>query len=124
GLEPGVLSTLVDRYASVFPYLVLVPNLFGVTSIGVSSRDLAGVLGLHVRQNLLLPANRLVKRVMDLLLLIPAGLVALPIIAIAALGVVLVSPGNPFYAQNREGQGRKRIRVWKLRSMYKNADAL
>lgn len=124
GLDPSVLSTLVDRYASVFPYLVLVPNLFGVTTIGVSARDLAGVLGLHVRQNLLLPTNRLVKRVMDLFLLIPIGLLALPIVAIAAFGVFLASPGNPFYAQEREGQGRKKIRVWKLRSMHKNADGL
>lgn len=122
GLEPKVLATLVNRYAAVFPHLVFVPNLFGVATIGVNARDLAGVMGLHVRQNLLMPTSRIVKRCIDLLLLIPAGVLALPVILIAALGVFIVSPGNPFYSQEREGQGRKTIRIWKLRSMRKNAD--
>lgn len=124
GLEPKVLATLVNRYAAVFPHLVFVPNMFGVATIGVSARDLAGVMGLHVRQNLLMPTSRLVKRAIDLLLLIPAGIVALPMIGIAAIGIIIVSPGSPFYSQQREGQGRKAIRVWKLRSMRKNADDL
>lgn len=124
GLEPKSLAALANRYAAVFPYLVFVPNMFGVATIGVSARDLAGVMGLHVRQNLLMPTSRLVKRGIDLLLLVPAGILALPVIAIAAIGVIIVSPGNPFYSQKREGQGGKTIRVWKLRSMRKNADEL
>lgn len=124
GLEPEVLTTLVNRYAAVFPHLVFVPNMFGVATIGVNARDLAGVMGLHVRQNLLMPTSRLVKRAIDLLLLVPAAVLAPPVIAIAALGVIIVSPGNPFYSQEREGQGRRTIRIWKLRSMHKNADEL
>jgi Undecaprenyl-phosphate galactose phosphotransferase WbaP len=124
GLDPDRLTQLIRRYAGVFPHLVLVPNLFGMTSVGVDGRDLAGVVGLHVRQNLLFPTKRALKRVMDLVLLAPAVLMALPIIALTATAVIVVSPGNPFYAQEREGHGRRKIRVWKLRTMYPNADAL
>lgn len=125
---PGVtaerLQEIVRRYTHVFPYLTFVPNLFGVTSIGLATREFAGVMGIHVRQNLLLPSNRRLKRLMDMLLLLPLSVIALPLIALAALLVMLVSPGNPFYAQQRVGYGGRVFKVWKLRTMHKNADAL
>jgi Undecaprenyl-phosphate galactose phosphotransferase WbaP len=125
---PGVtaerLQEIVRRYTHVFPYLTFVPNLFGLTSVGLATREFAGVLGIHVRQNLLLPSNRRLKRLMDVLLLLPLSVIALPLVALCALLVVLVSPGNPFYAQRRVGYGGRPIRVWKLRTMHKNADAL
>jgi lipopolysaccharide/colanic/teichoic acid biosynthesis glycosyltransferase len=34
----------------------------------------------------------------------------------------LVSPGNPVYGQEREGLDGRRIRIWKLRTMYIDAD--
>lgn len=123
GVDPERLSNVVRRHAHVFPHLVIIPNLFGLTSVGVGTRDLGGFVGLYNKQNLLLPHNRVLKRVMDLLLLVPALLVAAPLIALAALAVVLVSPGNPFYAQRREGHRGKPIAVWKLRTMRSNADA-
>jgi lipopolysaccharide/colanic/teichoic acid biosynthesis glycosyltransferase len=64
------------------------------------------------------------KRSLDLLLLVPALLLALPIIAIAALAIVAVSRGTPFYGQLREGQGGRPITIWKLRTMHLDAEAL
>ena len=123
-VEPGALGRLLQRYAGVFPYLIVVPDLFGLPSLSLSVRDLAGVIGLQVRQNLLLPHNRLLKRCLDVLLILPLALLALPVVALAALWVMAVNPGNPFYAQEREGYGGKKIKVWKLRTMFENADTL
>jgi Undecaprenyl-phosphate galactose phosphotransferase WbaP len=124
GIAPSSLTALVRRYASVFPHLVMVPNLFGMASIGLSTRDLAGIVGLHVRQNLLIERNRVFKCSIDLLLLVPALCLALPLILLGAVAVTVVSPGNPFYSQEREGEGRKRFRVWKLRTMHLDAEGL
>jgi lipopolysaccharide/colanic/teichoic acid biosynthesis glycosyltransferase len=33
-------------------------------------------------------------------------------------------PGSPFYAQEREGRGGRTFRMWKLRTMHHDADAL
>jgi lipopolysaccharide/colanic/teichoic acid biosynthesis glycosyltransferase len=68
--------------------------------------------------------NYAVKRVLDVLLLVPAALFALPLVALGALLVFLMSPGNPFYFQHREGRHGTRIRVWKLRTMFKDAESL
>ena len=57
-------------------------------------------------------------------MLAPAAVVALPVVAITALWVAAVSPGNPFYVQTREGQHGRPIRVWKIRTMHRDAEAL
>lgn len=123
---PGVSSArtaeIIDRFAHPFRYTVIVPNFFDTASIGTTTRDFAGVVGLHYQRNLLLPRNRVLKRILDLVLLVPASLIALPVLALAALSVVLVSPGNPFYGQTREGHRGKEIKVWKLRTMRTDAD--
>ncbi|MGC8876980.1 undecaprenyl-phosphate galactose phosphotransferase WbaP [Thermus sp.] len=106
-----------------FPHVILVPDLFGVQSLWVSTRDLAGVLGLEVRKNLLVGRNRFFKRALDYLLGLPLFLASLPFLAFFALWIKRVSPGPAFYAQEREGYMGRTIRVWKLRTMYPDAEA-
>lgn len=61
---------------------------------------------------------------MDLLLLVPAAVVALPVIFVCTLVIVAVSPGNPFYSQRRIGFRGRPIWVWKLRTMRSESDAI
>ena len=67
---------------------------------------------------------RTVKRAIDLALLVPAVLVAVPLVLLGAIAVMIVSPGSPFFMQRREGLGGRTIEVWKLRTMYHDADRL
>jgi lipopolysaccharide/colanic/teichoic acid biosynthesis glycosyltransferase len=78
-------------------------------------------VGVMVRRHLVRMPQRMLKRAFDLLLVAPAILFAAPIVAIASLAIWRASPGNPFYAQEREGRGGRSIRVWKLRTMFPNA---
>lgn len=64
-----------------------------------------------------------VKRAIDLALLVPGALLALPVLIVAALAVMIVSPGNPFYGQTRVGLYGRRFRVWKLRTMRRDAES-
>ncbi|HTV74562.1 MAG TPA: sugar transferase [Candidatus Acidoferrales bacterium] len=57
------------------------------------------------------------KRCIDLVLATGALLCALPLLAGASLAIVLVSPGSPFFAQERVGHGGRRFRMFKLRTM-------
>src|SRR5690606_11378724 len=123
GVDPAQLASILQRYASVFPHLVMVPNMFGLSSVGVGTRDFAGIVGLYNKQNLLLPHNRILKKMADAALLFPIGLIALPVIALGALALWLVDRGNPFYAQRREGHHGKPVFIWKLRTMRRDADA-
>lgn len=64
------------------------------------------------------------KRLMD----IAAGSLFLvlssPVIALAALAIVLADGGSPFYAQERVGKNGRRFRMYKLRTMVRGAHAM
>ncbi|WP_117237360.1 undecaprenyl-phosphate galactose phosphotransferase WbaP [Thermus sediminis] len=106
-----------------FPHVILIPDLFGLQSLWVSSRDLGGVLGLEVKKNLLLRRNWVLKRLLDYLLGLPLTLLALPVMGLAALWIKRVSPGPAFFTQEREGYQGRTIRILKLRTMYPDAEA-
>jgi Undecaprenyl-phosphate galactose phosphotransferase WbaP len=125
GLERKQLVGLTEMLSQHFRHMILIPNLFGLASLWVTGRDLGGVLGLEVHQNLLVPVNWWIKRGIDLTMTLAVGICSLPILAVAALWIRIVSPGaSPFYCQGREGERRRKIRVWKLRTMYPHAEEL
>src|SRR5262249_9499346 len=63
------------------------------------------------------------KRGIDIALVLAGAVLYLPIVLLAALAVQLVDPGPVFYGACRYGYRGQRIRVWKLRTMYRDADA-
>lgn len=120
GAGPGRLGGLVESLP--VPRVLLVPDLLGIPSLWVSSRDVGGVLALEVRKNLLLRRNLVLKRSLDYMLGVPLFLLSLPLISIFALWIKAVSPGPAFYGQERVGYRGRTIRVWKLRTMYPDAE--
>jgi Undecaprenyl-phosphate galactose phosphotransferase WbaP len=124
GVDHKQLLRILERCGSEFTHIIVIPNLLGVASLWVSTRDLGGVLGLQIRQNLLVPFNRWLKRAIDLCLASVLGLLALPVIALAAIWIKLVSAGSAFYTQQRAGEGGAIIRIRKLRTMYPDSDGM
>ena len=107
-----------------FPKVILIPDLMGLSSLWVSSRDLGGIVGLEIRKNLSERRNWYLKRTVDYLLGVPMFLASLPLLAVFALWIKCVSPKGPvLYRQPRVGFGGRTIEVWKLRTMYPDADA-
>ncbi|MEO1067818.1 MAG: undecaprenyl-phosphate galactose phosphotransferase WbaP, partial [Cyanobacteria bacterium J06638_6] len=87
GVKREKLLKLLEQYGRTFPHLLMIPDLFGVASLWVSSKDLGGVLGLEIRQQLLLPGPRLMKTLLDLGLTVIVGILLLPLLAAIALVV-------------------------------------
>jgi lipopolysaccharide/colanic/teichoic acid biosynthesis glycosyltransferase len=67
---------------------------------------------------------RTIKRVTDVVLGVVLLIVVLPIIAVAAIGIVCVTGGSPFYAQERVGMGGRSFKMYKLRTMVNGAHAM
>lgn len=61
------------------------------------------------------------KRSLDLFVSSVVLLLALPVLLLAALTIVIVSPGSPIFAQERVGENGKRFRMFKLRTMVNGA---
>ncbi len=123
---PGVprdrLLDLIERYGQTFAHLLIIPDLFGFSSLWVDAKDMVGILGLEVRQQLLLPGPRLVKFLIDRLTTLVGGLLVLPTFLLIALLIRIDSPGPVFYRQTRIGQDGMRFKAWKFRSMVQDAD--
>ena len=70
----------------------------------------------------IMSAYRIIKRGIDffisIVLLIPAMLLC----SISALFIILETKGNPLYIQERVGLNGKRFKIYKLRSMYLDAE--
>jgi len=116
------LVWMLDQCSSVFSHVILIPNLFGAASLWVSVRDIGGVLTLELRQNLLIPLNRWIKRGLDIGTAVVVGVLALPLLVVTSLWVKWVSGGSALYWQEREGEDGRSILVPKLRTMYPDAE--
>lgn len=68
------------------------------------------------------PIYELVKRVIEILLVLITAPFWLPIIAITAIIIKLESPGGIFFTQKRVGLGNRDFTVYKLRSMCQDSE--
>ena len=96
GMARSRLTSHLRTWSTIFRNIVIVPDLFGIASLWIETRDLGGVLGLEIRHNLLKPANRWIKRAVDL--------------CVAAFGLVLITPLHPLRgAMDQNGESRARL---------------
>lgn len=103
--------------------LLVPPQLTDVTGSRISWRTIPGLPLLHVEEPELDGARRLVKaafdRVVAMLLLLIASLVLVPL----AVAIRLTSAGPVFFRQERVGRSGETFRIWKLRTMYVDAES-
>ena len=115
-------SWIIDQRQYPFHHLILIPPLEWGYSLGITTHDLEGMLGLGVPQNLLNRWVQWIKRSLDLSIILLGSTVIFPLGLIMALLVRLDSRGPIFYAQERVGVDGKSFKVWKFRTMVNNAE--
>ena len=100
----------------------VVPDLLQFIALRARLEDLDGLPVINVNDVPLQGVNAWVKRALDIALS-AATLVVLAIpMALIALAVRLSSPGPVFYRQERMGLDGRAFTVFKIRSMYENAE--
>ena len=130
GIETAIVTTSACARENVgavlmqlgYRNIIVVPDLGDLPTLWVRTSDLGGLIGLHIRHNLLLRRNCLLKQTLDYLLALPLVVLSVPVVAVLALWIMLWSGGSPFYVQTRAGKAGRPIKVWKLRTMYADAD--
>lgn len=68
------------------------------------------------------PTSPLWKRLSDLAIALPAAIVALPLVGLAAFAIRLTDSGPVFYRQRRVGERGREFHVLKLRTMVPDAE--
>jgi Undecaprenyl-phosphate galactose phosphotransferase WbaP len=118
------LTRIRARLQDYFHHVVLIHDAEGLPTEYACVRNLGGLLGIEFTSQLLQRKNQAIKRSLDVIVAGLALIVAAPIIGLGIVLIKLVSPGSAFFAQERQGLGGKSFKVWKLRTMYPNAEAL
>ena len=124
GVPSAQLAAILQKHAHQFPHFLLIPDLFGVTSLWVTAKDLGGILGLEIQQNLIRRSSQITKSFLDLLVVIAGGSCLLPLLILLGVAVKLTSQGPVFYSQLRIGKRGKQFRTWKFRSMVPSSERL
>jgi lipopolysaccharide/colanic/teichoic acid biosynthesis glycosyltransferase len=102
--------------------VVLIQKYQGLPVERVRICNLGGVLGIEFTNSLLHWQNRCIKRTLDVVLSAIFLVLTSPLIALGGLLVKCSSHGPSFFCQVREGLGGRPLRVWKLRTMYQDAE--
>jgi Undecaprenyl-phosphate galactose phosphotransferase WbaP len=116
------VAELVGFANTIFRYIIVMPNLDGITNSAVVARDFAGTFGVEIKHNLLDPWSRRIKRALDLLLTVAGGVLIGPLLLAVALLVKLDSSGPAFYGHRRLEADGRHFRCWKFRTMYTDAE--
>lgn len=115
-----LLEGPLSRYRKV----VVIPDLFEAPSLWVRPRDLSGVLGLEIRQNLCSPLASLLKRTVDVTAVLITAPLWLPLCVVLGALIWIEDRANPFYFQDRVGKKGRMFATCKFRTMYRDADAI
>lgn len=124
GASPDHLWAVWNRLGPLYPVVMAIPGTTGAVSIWVEAKDLGGHLGLELQQSLLRPSRRLLKRVLDILLVLAGSVVVVPLILVVTLLVRCSSRGPIFYSQQRVGRGGRAFSIWKFRTMRTDAEQI
>jgi exopolysaccharide biosynthesis polyprenyl glycosylphosphotransferase len=101
----------------------LLPATFSALGPSVEVDDVQGVTVLGINPPVLSRSSRLVKRTLDFVGATLLGLLALPLIILAAVAIKLDTRGPALFRQERIGQGGRRFRLVKLRTMAADAES-
>ncbi|MEO1525179.1 MAG: undecaprenyl-phosphate galactose phosphotransferase WbaP [Planctomycetota bacterium] len=121
GCEQMDVGQVMAKAADV-PNLLILPSQFLLPSLWATTRECAGVLGVHLRDNLQDKVSLVAKRLIDITLASTAMLLLSPLFLLIVVWVKWKSPGSAFYGHTRIGRGGKLFKAWKFRSMVMDAD--
>jgi lipopolysaccharide/colanic/teichoic acid biosynthesis glycosyltransferase len=102
--------------------LVVAPSLTDVAGPRIHIRPVSGLPLLHVEEPEFSGIRRLLKNTVDRSVAAVALLMAAPLLLTLAIVVRLTSRGPAFFTQERVGTEGERFTMYKLRSMYVDAE--
>jgi len=101
----------------------IVSDLFGIITNPMSVDEIHGIPVFALKESPLSRTGpRVMKRIFDLAIAVPAVMLLSPLLIALALAVKFTSPGPVFYRQERVGRGNRPFFMLKFRSMRQDAE--
>ena len=117
-----ILNILFDFDDQVL--VKIIPDMYDIMLGSVQMNSVYGAVLIEIKQDLMPKWQRLVKRLMDIVVSLIMLLILSPLYLYIAMRVRLSSPGPIFFNQERIGLNGKPFFIFKFRSMYVDAEKL
>ena len=115
---------IIDLYADRFRQFIILPNLYGISTLWINSVDFSGQLGLQIKHKLILKRYMITKRFFDFFASLLGLIIISPVLLIICLLIKFSSKGPAIYSHSRYGRNGKTFPAYKFRSMVQNADTI
>lgn len=107
-----------------YRYTIYVTQAKNTITTSLQLKDIGGILGFSSTHNLTRKINLVIKRFIDISIIVISSPVVIPVMIFLSLCVKLSSKGPVFYGHKRVGKNGKEIKCWKFRSMYKDSQKM
>ncbi|MGJ8651558.1 MAG: undecaprenyl-phosphate galactose phosphotransferase WbaP [Opitutaceae bacterium] len=121
-IEGERLSDLLQGTLSSYLRVMIIPNLIHVPSIWADSKDLSGTPSLEIKNNLLDPSKRILKRSVELGLTWATLPLWGSLYALVCAMIWWEDRADPVFKQVRVGQGGDHFETLKFRTMVPEAE--
>ncbi len=102
----------------------LVPDLYELSLSRIDMEAIEGIPLIGIKQVSLNSVQRVITRMVDIIVSLLIMVVGSPFWLCICLAIRLNSPGAPIYKQTRIGWNGRPFKVYKFRSMYRDADQM
>jgi Undecaprenyl-phosphate galactose phosphotransferase WbaP len=121
--DDRIFKLQMPEFSSWFIHVEYLPSADSFPVYGAHTFVFDGLCGLEMVNQRRMAALRVEKWLLDKTLAVIAFAALSPFFVVVPLLVKLTSAGPVFYRQARLGRNGRKIRVWKFRSMYADAEA-
>ncbi|MBC7317235.1 MAG: sugar transferase, partial [Chloroflexi bacterium] len=116
------MANLVIALQELPVHIKAVPDYSELVFFRSTLEQLGGVPFIGLKEPVIGPIDRLIKRAFDIVVSAVGLLVLSPLLALIALAVAITSPGPVLYRSRRMADERRTFEMLKFRTMYVGAD--
>ena len=120
--EKEQVEQIIERLSEKDVDVKIVPNILDILSGSVKINNVFGAVLSDIQTSLIPDWQQNIKRLVDVIVSILGLIFLSPLILYAAIRVKFSSPGRVIYSQERIGYKGKKFPIYKLRSMYRDAE--
>lgn len=120
--EHALLENIINRLSEKDVEIKIQPNTLDILSGSVKTSNVMGAALIDLKTGLMPEWQQNIKRLTDVVVALLGGVILLPLMIYAAIRVKLSSPGPVFFSQERVGYKGKPFRMYKFRSMVRDAE--
>jgi Undecaprenyl-phosphate galactose phosphotransferase WbaP len=118
------LKEIFTRYGCLIPHLIVLSDTPDLPSLWRTSRSCGRLSGTEMSNARLLSSLWSLKRAVDVVVAVAAGIVCLPLLMGIALAIKLTSEGPILFGHKRLGFQGRWFSAWKFRTMHPDGDSV